>query len=275
MRLSRYLLVEYNDSGYDEPRSKTISVMEAVNYVLKNCRHSLNGTQIRRDISGSNSSEVARFTDPAKGKPRVSRNTSNHYTLIIDNSPKWKRYPKRSKSIICSVRTGRFHVFPENKSRIGVCPSYDFWPSFESSDIWDLDGFNMSLVDLAEFTLKNKSHWDTSYKQVVKTLEMIDDAKKEDYEGFIKELSSDRDHGAVGSFMSDSSNEFLFSYIKDKSARLLPYVENLLDPNKNGFQIKFAGSKITGDKEVWTDGKAILVNHAQYEHFMNEINRLK
>ena len=133
----------------------------------------------------------------------------------------------------------------------------------------------MSLVDLAEFTLKNKSHWDTSYKQVVKTLEMIDDAKKEDYEGFIKELSSDRDHGAVGSFMSDSSNEFLFSYIKDKSARLLPYVENLLDPNKNGFQIKFAGSKITGDKEVWTDGKAILVNHAQYEHFMNEINRLK
>ena len=67
-RLSRYLLVEYGDAGYDEPRSKTISVMEAVDYVLKNCTHSLNGTQIKRYISKS---DVARFTDPAKGKARA------------------------------------------------------------------------------------------------------------------------------------------------------------------------------------------------------------
>lgn len=274
MRLSRYLL-EYRDStGYDEPRSKTIGLKRAVSHVLKKCRHSLKGATIRRDVSASWKDE-ARFTDPAKGVPRVSRNTTNHYTLIIDNSPKWKRYPQRSKSIICSTRSGGFYVFPEDKSRIGVCPSYDFWPSFEGSGIWDLDGLNISLMELATITARIKPTWDSSIGEVKDTFDKIDFEKTKNHNAFMTKLHEESQDGGVGSFMSDSSNEFLFSYVKDINTKLLPYIENLLDPNKNGFKIKFPGSNIPGEKEVWTDGKAILVNHRHMETFMNELSRQK
>jgi len=273
MRLTRYLLVENRQTGYDEPRSKTISLKAAVDYVIMNCDHSLGGTQIKRDITVGWRDD-ARFTDPKKGKPRISRNTTNHYTLIVDNSPKWKRYPPRSQSIICTTREKGFYVFAENKSRFGVCPSYDFWPSFEGSGIWDMDGFNVSLTELAHFILTDvpgyEGIWDTSINQIRKTFAMIDEEKTKDYEGFMKKLG-DVDRGR--SFMSDSSNEFLFPYVRKPEIKLNSFIENLLDPNKNGFKVKFAGSRIMGEKEVWTDGKAILVNWTMMETFMNEINR--
>jgi len=268
MRLSRFLL-EDRRTGYDEPRSKTISLMDAVDYVLKNCSKSLHGSTIHRDITVGWKDE-ARFTDPAKGKPRVSRNTTNHYTLIIDNSPKWKRYPKRSKSIICTTRGKAFYVFPEDKSRIGVCPSYDFWPSFTGSGIWDMDGFNMALMELAQSSLGIKS-WDDSIGKIRSVFSMIDEAKIDDHEGFMAKLN--RGNDAWGPFYGDSGNEFLFQYTRERDTKLDPYIENLLDPNKNGFKIKFAGSKIMGEKEVWTEGKSILVNHRSMEPFMNEISR--
>jgi hypothetical protein len=272
MRLARFLLVERNTTGYDEPRSKTVGWKWAVNYVLKNCHHSLKGTTLKRDIDVGWRDET-RFTDPKKGKPRISRNTSNHYTLIVDNSPKWKRYPPRSQSIICSTRSGMFYVFPENKSRIGVCPSYDFWPSFTGSGIWDMDGFNISLSELAYHSIGKEGPWDRSYDEVIGVFADIDAEKMRDPDAFVEKMK--KQSSRHGSFMSDSSNEFLFQYIRDSSARLYPYIENLLDPNKNGFKIKFPGSNIPGEKEVWTDGKAILVNHRFMETFMNEISRLR
>ena len=40
------------------------------------------------------------YIDPKKGQPRVSKDTSNFYTLIMDNSKRWSKYPKRSQSLI-------------------------------------------------------------------------------------------------------------------------------------------------------------------------------
>jgi hypothetical protein len=65
---------------------------------------------------------------------RKSQNTSNWYTLIIDNSPKYKNYPKRSQSLICTNKittTGPFGspmaIIPFNNAKIGVVNAPDIW----------------------------------------------------------------------------------------------------------------------------------------------------
>ena len=42
------------------------------------------------------------LTDP-KNYTRKTHDTFNYYTLILDNAPDWKDFPKRSKSLICSL----------------------------------------------------------------------------------------------------------------------------------------------------------------------------
>lgn len=42
------------------------------------------------------------YVDPSKAQ-RQSANTSNYYTLIFDNIPSMAKFPKRSKSFICST----------------------------------------------------------------------------------------------------------------------------------------------------------------------------
>lgn len=66
---------------------------------------------------------------------RESRNTSNHYTVILD-AVLPKDYPKRAKSIICANWKGRYHaknygtlhaILPFDGVKIGVCPEDDMF----------------------------------------------------------------------------------------------------------------------------------------------------
>ena len=97
MRLKNYLVEQAG-------RTKNLSLDEAVVIVKKNCMKAYNAyknesSQIFRGIDESSYS--CGYIDPKKGVRR-SANTTNHYTLIMDNSSKWTKYPKRSQSIICS-----------------------------------------------------------------------------------------------------------------------------------------------------------------------------
>lgn len=65
---------------------------------------------------------------------RASENTSNHYTLILDNHPKMKKFPKRSKSLIFTSSKAEaedygnlYAVFPYDTNILGVCPQNDIW----------------------------------------------------------------------------------------------------------------------------------------------------
>jgi len=107
---------------------------EVINYIIENCSEWLeNPTPIERVID----TETICF----KSKPvkRYSRDNSNEYTLLMDHLPKWKNYPKRSKSFICSL--GKSHlgalndycVIPENGAMWGVAPQYDIFFSFKNN----------------------------------------------------------------------------------------------------------------------------------------------
>lgn len=81
---------------------------------------------------------------------RKSRNTTNHYTVIMDEVLP-REFPKRSKSIICANfynisythQYGEPHyIFPFNGVKIGVCPGYDMWVT-----PIDLDGVEKTAIE--------------------------------------------------------------------------------------------------------------------------------
>ena len=124
MRLENYLIEEKLD------RTKEVSLDFALDFAKKN-KDFLKGSPIYRGLR--NNISLYAFVEPEK-YTRVSANTENYYTLMIDNSPNWEGYPKRSKSIICSSsKSGAsgygnvYRVIPKNGAKIGVCSSDDFW----------------------------------------------------------------------------------------------------------------------------------------------------
>lgn len=90
---------------------------------------------------------------------RKSRNTTNHYTVILDEVLP-KEFPKRSGSIICTnffnahyadQYGGPHYIFPFNGVKIGVCPNYDMWVT-----PIELDGVEKTAIEWnEEFKKKN------------------------------------------------------------------------------------------------------------------------
>lgn len=68
---------------------------------------------------------------------RKSQNTTNYYTVIIDNNPLMKDFPKRSRSFIASTSSGTaggfawsgkvYKMVPFDGVKIGVCSQFDMW----------------------------------------------------------------------------------------------------------------------------------------------------
>lgn len=107
--------------------------------------------------------------DPRKYK-RQSANTSNYYTLIMDNEKEWKNFPKRKHGIISSLNSSymdnEFRVVPllqwdkillkynikEFKNpKWGICSESDIWSSFnyiKEVGPLDADLFNNILDDI-------------------------------------------------------------------------------------------------------------------------------
>ena len=76
------------------------------------------------------------FLDASKMKPRLSRNTENYYTLIMNDDPIWSAWPKRQ--VIASYVIGKhksvatlFNIFPFDKTKIGFCSYEDLWLSWK------------------------------------------------------------------------------------------------------------------------------------------------
>jgi hypothetical protein len=127
-----------------EGEGRTLSIGEerAMDLINKHCskNYKLLSTDkigIYRGIKDI-SSDYA-YIDSNKGKLRTSANTENYMTLLMDNLPSWKNYPKRSRGIICSTSTNVsgygtvYKVFPYDNAKIGICPSFDVWESFHKT----------------------------------------------------------------------------------------------------------------------------------------------
>lgn len=277
MRLESFIL--------NESRSKTIDLERALDLIHTNC-----GKHVQGLLKGSRPS-IYRGTytnirggyallDPTRGRARISANTSNHMTLLVDNLPSWKNYPKRSKSAICSTSDGYagnfgniFYVYPYDKCKIGISAYDDFW-----------EGFSVLTDDVSVFneTLHDKGVSGESYIGLSNDLAQIYDV--EILETF-KLWAEDGGHGEEEAFdvvmpkygysYSQKSEPF-YSYVKQllltysktgkmvKKGTFLKHLNKILDPKKNGFELDNLSMKHK-NREVWIgNAPMVMVSTSQY-----------
>src|SRR5271168_3608736 len=137
-----------------DPRTQqqsSLTLPKVIRALEENCSNAIQAMKENKFIyKGFNTNLGHNFllTDPSQ-KERKSANTSNQYTLLMDNLPAWKEYPKRSRSLVCSTSSDRaasygnvYLVLPFNGARIGICPEYDIWDSF-----YELSGYGIADAD--------------------------------------------------------------------------------------------------------------------------------
>lgn len=191
------------------------------------------------------------YVIPSKGMGRKSANTSNYYTVWIDNSPKWKGFPKRSKSLICGNRFGaaygyssqRFAILPEDNADIAICDESDFWDSFKKTNPYQtLNDFNNAFANLYKQTYGKLAPNHLSPNKLNTALDDIND--------FIQNGASLQILTHLEDLMSKHNFTFreVFDYI--------------LDPAPNKFRLIKSHQPIPQDydRECWTDGNSLMVN---------------
>jgi hypothetical protein len=258
---SSFLLESSTDKRID---TTVLTDEQVVNLIINNCKDFkwYHEPLLRRN----NLVYDYLLIDP-KLHTRKSINISNYYTLLIDNSPYWKDFPKRSNSLMGAVEGlpntifGRylFQVIPFDGAKFGVAPSYDLWSRFNYLKIKTGMGIK-EIVDFLEYISNkfkiniNDSYYKLFKKDMVEVEKIIKSTDIDelfkiigvwDYpQSFIKLLKENIDNGV--SFI-----DFINKYIKpnDNNFKLMNYeqlINNNFPENENGY-------------EFWTDSKCILV----------------
>jgi hypothetical protein len=271
-------LNEYQEDNEGQAsRVKSINAKEAYSLAETKASKAVEeykrGTLIRR-ITRTAQSITFGFLDARKLPLRMSRNTLNYYTHIMNNDPIWSKFPKRQ--IIASgdftsgyTQKDEFIIFPFNGVKIGVCPVYDLWDSFHRfkkfPGVIMASNFNRWINDLLRWG-NGKGDNDKSYSVFKKACKDFDNKIKtmenEDSDFNLTEFSelmadSDMNIGASGDFFANFYNGNLYESI-------------LYFFNPEGFKLIKAGDKMPNrDVEVWLDGPALYVNGSIVDDFIN------
>ena len=194
---------------------------------------------------------------------RVSANTSNHYTLIFDNHPEMKDFPKRSKSLICStdydrakqyqgfLRGAPYIILPTNNSTIGFVKHLDIWDVYV-----ELFGKSMSISTANDvfYSLRIK---DDSIKSFYDFADRLKDRESKEALALEQSLLSRNIH-AGDEVYENLFNDFVGEVFKAFS------------PSKT--EMDWAHGEAAKDfmhdhQEVWVDGTVIVLNTKDIHKF--------
>jgi len=237
MKLSEIILETKNSASKQVRRSTETSMLEAIDFIRSNCSEitavykKSNNVRLYRGIPASNAE--FKFGDTSI-RTRKSRNTENYYTIIMDNDPLWKSFPKRSESFICSSDPSYasdygtlYLVFPVNGTKIGQCPSKDIWDISEDKTNEMLDEVNTYIAGLARTSRIGLSEVD--YKLFKTNLKKIQDMFDKDPDSVIKKMDT-------------------FTYNRNFNNKM----KSLLKQNDNNFYKMFLDIISPKDFKLWT-----------------------
>ncbi len=224
-----------------ESRSIEISLNYTKSKILSIYNNSSEIKKIYRGLIDENDSKIKyKIIDP-KDFNRTSKNTSNYYTLFMDNNVLWQNYPKRSKSLICTTNFftadtygegNIFLVIPLDKTaKFGICPEEDLWYSFKGVDL-----------EILNDKLKRLRISEKSYTEMINDIQKLPNKK-------IKDI-----------FDLDTLN-----------------LSEILNPRINRFKINNYNDIDTNlyrNNEVWTDSECILIrvnSHNEKDKILNTI----
>lgn len=205
--------------------------------------------------------------DPTK-TIRKSANTNNAYTLFTSMSPKWKKFPPRQQSIICSTSDyaadygNVYAIFPFDDAPVGICREEDFWTSFN-------EGFESVRLhtDLGEFASRIMSTAALLYGINAPETEVFTSTNAADAIKVLKSITLEKAKAEIGDRqidMYDTPYIILDTLVKNNLPNALALMDKVMDPTVNGF-ISATGAncikKLQGSsQEVWIGGKAIAVS---------------
>lgn len=248
------------EDGGDKPYKKKALTENMVKKLLfANCSDFLNScakTPIVRGMSRANGTD-AKTSYLVQGDTglRSSRNTSNFYTIILDEFLPEMGFPKRSKSLIAGTFGNRNYAFdygwpfaliPYDGVPIGVC---------EYKDIFETD------ITLGEKTL-TIYEWNEIYERAKLSDASFNAFKK----SFLKALRSNinKEFDEYFSPMKSLSDEEVIDALRNM------YVDHFKVADST--DIKHA---INGSHEVWIGGKCLAIPYEEYLNIIKEWSKDK
>jgi len=194
---------------------------------------------------------------------------STHHTLLMDNLPSWKGFPKRSESLIGNLRFSDdtafgyrcYLIIPYDGANFGMAPSSDLWGSY--CEVGDRkyefnDVFTSSLSDLGVS--------ENSYDAMVKDLQHCYD----DY--LVRER--DREHKRNLSYIDNIFMRFSSDGIGSVEEGFDKYFAPQKFSSRTGALAKefknvgYEGLESNDKREIWTDSRCILVYLGLYDSFL-------
>jgi hypothetical protein len=203
---------------------------------------------------------------------RSSQNSSNWYTLILDNHPKFKDFPKRSKSLICATKYkiadnygggNVIAVIPFNSAKIGWINAPDIWyvpvNFYKSETIKSMNDFFDNIKSYV-YELNDKN-WE-SFIEFDKRLKTDEKLRSE----LIDELAVFGIHGDVAKDWLDHFLKHVFELYDIKDFELLKPAQ------LKSRQEYFDNTSKKAARELWVGGKVLCLNK---KIFFNLCEQLK
>lgn len=245
-------------------------------------RNYMNGKDIYRGLKDADGEFL--IINP-KNYTRQSSASSNEYTVVMDNSPYWKGYPKRSKSIICSTDSSTAHnygktyvVIPlEKDAKFGMCMDRDVWTTFININKkykLQIDTFFNSLRGVHKVLCHDDETMFPqkygTYGDFIKFTDSID--KKRDV------ISTNDKLDMLDELLAKTSRDtrimkFIIDWIISKKS-LLDFIYQETDPTINYFKLfSYYGNMeyLPYDREVWTDSECLLINKQKWDEFIKTL----
>lgn len=181
----------------------------------------------------------------------------DYHNIVLSNLNSWKEYPRRNKSLIASAfNRARFHgggndlylVIPYDDTRVGVCPTSDFWTSFSKQNMnindWFIDILYIIIDDNKKETEDKKSNW-KDLKYILTKLEVSDKIKK-----------------------------YFDEYFDDLT--LLDNINLELQPKRHDFKLlypKDVYGNLMNDNEVWMEDNCILIKYDMIQNLFEYLRK--
>ena len=262
MKLKRYLQEDKDEELTVEINYTELEEDNCINLIKKSYYIGLNNKY--RIYRGINNDANYMYVNPKLVTRRSAYASKNYYTELLDFFKSWKDYPKRSKSLICTTKYGYaskyaadsdgiYVVIPKNNAKIGVCPEEDIWSSFQEISNLNFETLNDFNIDLAKlFT----TIYDSPTVSIVKACKNITKRTLEIYD------------------IVDDSN-ILIDFNKSNYFTLYEYLEHLMDPKLNDFELITVNdlSRYDTSHELWTDSECILIKNTLINDLINKVNQ--
>lgn len=230
----------YEIAGY----KTDLAAEEAWDLLNKHCKDALKDLN-RPIVRGMTNMGTGFGIIHGEAGERRSRNTSNHYTVILDEVLP-KEFPKRSKSIICANWYGMTHadrygtlhaIIPFDGVKIGVCPYMDMWDTEITlgGETGSIPGWNYWLkkVGVTE---------NMSFNEMVKTMEAHN--------------GGDSDYEWLKKIQGNVREELIKAYTKPFKVATTAN-SNIYNADEDA-------------REVWIGGKCVAINMKIYSKMMTD-----